>query len=89
MALAFEDIPGTVVASRVLLLTTTGEALLGLGYEPEGVRRLGMAAQEAEDTGYDDGAVRALVVPLRVSADAGLQARYNAAVARLTTRTDH
>ncbi|MEU1818825.1 BTAD domain-containing putative transcriptional regulator [Streptomyces roseifaciens] len=88
-ALAFEDLPGTVVASRVLLLTTTGEALLGLGDEPEGIRRLGMAAQEAENTGYDDGAVRALGVLLRVSADAGLQARYDAAVARLTTRTDH
>ncbi|WP_058044188.1 AfsR/SARP family transcriptional regulator [Streptomyces roseifaciens] len=85
-ALAFEDLPGTVVASRVLLLTTTGEALLGLGDEPEGIRRLGMAAQEAENTGYDDGAVRALGVLLRVSADAGLQARYDAAVARLTTR---
>ncbi|GAA0441909.1 AfsR/SARP family transcriptional regulator [Streptomyces sp. NPDC046215] len=86
-ALAFEDLPGTVVASRVLLLTTTGEALLGLGDEPEGIRRLGMAAREAEISGYDDGAVRALGVLLRVSADAGLQARYDAAVARLTTRT--
>ncbi|MBT2384941.1 BTAD domain-containing putative transcriptional regulator [Streptomyces sp. ISL-11] len=86
-ALTFEDLPGTVVASRVLLLTTTGEALLGLGDETEAIRRLGMAAREAETSGYDDGAVRALGVLLRVSADAGLRARYDAALARLTTRT--
>ncbi|MEU8546229.1 BTAD domain-containing putative transcriptional regulator [Streptomyces roseoverticillatus] len=86
-ALAFEDLPGTVVASRVLLLTTAGEALLELGDETEAIRRLGMAARESEASGYDDGAVRALGVLLRVSADAALQARYDAAVARLTTRT--
>ncbi|MCY0932517.1 BTAD domain-containing putative transcriptional regulator [Streptomyces sp. H27-H1] len=83
-ALAFEDLPGTVVASRVLLLTTAGEALLGLGDETEGLRRLGVAAREAETSGYDDGAVRALGVLLRVSEDAGFRARYDAAVARLT-----
>ncbi|MFD4131419.1 BTAD domain-containing putative transcriptional regulator [Streptomyces goshikiensis] len=86
-ALAFEDLPGTVVASRVLLLTTAGEALLGLGNEPEGIRRLRTAAHEAESAGYDDGAVRALGVLLRVSPDAALRARHDAALTRLTTRT--
>ncbi|MFH8787002.1 AfsR/SARP family transcriptional regulator [Streptomyces roseoverticillatus] len=86
-ALAFENLPGVVIGSRVLLLTAAGEALLGLGDEPEGIRRLGSAVREAETTGYDDGAVRALTVLLRVSPDEELQARYDAAVARLTTRT--
>ncbi|MFD6183601.1 hypothetical protein [Streptomyces goshikiensis] len=45
------------------------------------------AAREAEASGYEDGAVRVLGVLLRVSADAGLQGRYDAAVARLTTRS--
>ncbi|WP_051789966.1 helix-turn-helix domain-containing protein [Streptomyces sp. NRRL S-1022] len=87
-ALAFhDDRPGTTDIPRTLLLMVRGEALLGLGDEAEGIRQLDLAAREAESSGYDDGAVRALGALLRVSADAGLQARYDAAVARLTTRT--
>ncbi|MFK0050413.1 helix-turn-helix domain-containing protein [Streptomyces sp. NPDC090741] len=85
-ALAFEH-SGSVVASRVLLLTTAGEALLGLGDEAEGIRRLATAAAEAEGSGNDDGAVRALGVLLRVAPDEDLRARYDAAATRLTTRT--
>ncbi|MEU4206068.1 hypothetical protein AB0B79_37055 [Streptomyces sp. NPDC039022] len=61
--------------------------LLGLGSETEGIGQLDLAAREAESSGYDDGAVRALGALLRVSADAGFQARYDAALARLSTRT--
>ncbi|GGW59280.1 hypothetical protein GCM10010503_40580 [Streptomyces lucensis JCM 4490] len=86
-ALAFDDRSGTADVPRVLLLMVKGEALLGLGYESEGIDQLELAALEAETSGYDDGAVRALGVLLRVSADAGLPARYDAAVGRLTTRT--
>ncbi|MEU8580272.1 ATP-binding protein [Streptomyces abikoensis] len=86
-ALALHDRPGTTDIPRTLLLMVKGEALLGLGNETEGIRQLDLAAREAESSGYDDGAVRALGALLRVSADAGLQARYDAAVARLTTRT--
>ncbi|MEW2252440.1 helix-turn-helix domain-containing protein [Streptomyces sp. NPDC006975] len=85
-ALAFDDRPATVDVPRTLLLMVRGEALLGLGYEAEGIEQLELAAREAETSGYDDGAVRALGVLLRVSADAELPARYEAAVARLTTR---
>ncbi|MEU9027110.1 helix-turn-helix domain-containing protein [Streptomyces sp. NPDC048383] len=86
-ALAFDDRPGTSDVPRILLLVVRGEALLGLGDEAEGLRQLDLAAREAESCGYDDGAVRALRALLRASADEGLQARYEAAVARLTTRT--
>ncbi|MFG2649426.1 BTAD domain-containing putative transcriptional regulator [Streptomyces sp. NPDC048436] len=73
-------------ASRVLLLTAAGEALLGMGDETEGIRRLEAAASEAETTGYDEGALRALGVLLRVSADVGLRARYDTALVRLADR---
>ncbi len=86
-ALALHDRPGTTDIPRTLLLMIKGEALLGLGNETEGIRQLDLAAREAESSGYDDGAVRALGALLRVSADAGLQARYDAALARLSTRT--
>ncbi|MBB5935841.1 AfsR/SARP family transcriptional regulator [Streptomyces zagrosensis] len=89
-ALALEGSPADAsdashasTASRVLLLTAVGEALVGAGDEDEGIRWLDDAAREAEACGYDDGAVRALSALLRVSADAGLQARYDAAMARL------
>ncbi|MFD4632464.1 BTAD domain-containing putative transcriptional regulator [Streptomyces sp. NPDC058284] len=74
-------------AARVLLRIVIGEALLGMGDEAEGIRRLEAAAREAEGCGYDDGAVRALGALLRVSADAGLQARYDMAMVRLMART--
>ncbi|GCD32813.1 hypothetical protein OEIGOIKO_00531 [Streptomyces chrestomyceticus JCM 4735] len=86
-ALALHDRPGTTDIPRTLLLMVKGEALLGLGDETEGIRQLDLAAREAESSGYDDGAVRALGALLRVSADAGHQARYDAALARLSTRT--
>ncbi|MFI6103343.1 helix-turn-helix domain-containing protein [Streptomyces sp. NPDC051310] len=85
-ALAFDDRPGTTDVPRILLLMVRGEALLGLGDKAEGIGQLDLAAREAELFGYDDGAVRALGALLRASADEGLQARYEAAVARLTTR---
>ncbi|MGW2995241.1 hypothetical protein ACWDA9_26990, partial [Streptomyces sp. NPDC001193] len=65
-------------------LMVSGEALLGLGHETEGIGQLDLAAREAETSGYEDGAVRALGALLRVSPDAELRARYDAAVARLT-----
>ncbi|MFI7320847.1 BTAD domain-containing putative transcriptional regulator [Streptomyces venezuelae] len=74
-------------AARVLLRIVIGEALLGMGDEAEGIRRLEGAAREAESSGYDDGAVRALGALLRVSADTGLQARYDTAMVRLMART--
>ncbi|WP_030775951.1 AfsR/SARP family transcriptional regulator [Streptomyces sp. NRRL S-920] len=89
-AIAALDLVGPSEASaaaRVLLLTAIGEALLGMGDETEGIRRLENAALEAEACGYDDGAVRALGALLRVSADAGLQARYDTAMVRLMART--
>ncbi|MET9697823.1 hypothetical protein ABZY31_12980 [Streptomyces sp. NPDC006529] len=79
-ALAFDDRSDAADVPRLLLLTVRGEALLGLG-------QLDLAAREAESCCYDDGAVRALGALLRAPADAGLQARYDTAVARLTTRT--
>ncbi|MEU6120585.1 NB-ARC domain-containing protein, partial [Streptomyces sp. NPDC047123] len=89
-ALAALDLDGPAeasVAARVLLRTVIGEALLGMGDETEGIRRLEAAALDAEACGYDDGAVRALGALLRVSADAGLQARYDTAMVRLMART--
>ncbi|MCB5906527.1 AfsR/SARP family transcriptional regulator [Streptomyces pinistramenti] len=86
-AQALDDPSDPSPASRVLLLTAAGEALLGMGEEAEGVRRLDAAAREAEACGYHDGAVRALGALLQVSADAGLKARYDTAVVRLMERT--
>ncbi|MER7764693.1 helix-turn-helix domain-containing protein [Streptomyces sp. NPDC097619] len=86
-ALSFEDRTGTTDIPGILLLMVQGEALLGLGDEAEGIRRLERAAREAESAGYEDGAVRALRALLRASTDPDLQARYDAAVTRLTTRT--
>ncbi|GGT25889.1 BTAD domain-containing putative transcriptional regulator [Streptomyces atratus] len=70
-------------ARRVLLLTTSGEARLALGEESEGVRLLDRAAEEAERTGYDEGAVRALEALLRVTAQSEYRKRYEQAVRRL------
>lgn len=85
-ALAVESPAEASPASRVLLLTAAGEALVGMGDEAEGIRRLEGAADEAEASGYDEGAVRALGALLRVSADVGLRARYDTAMARLADR---
>ncbi|MFE3558518.1 BTAD domain-containing putative transcriptional regulator [Streptomyces sp. NPDC059193] len=86
-ALAIDNGSGSTDVPRILLLMVRGEALLGLGNAVEGIRQLDLAAREAELFGYEDGAVRALGVLLRVSADPELKLRYDAAVARLTTRT--
>ncbi|MFF4080139.1 BTAD domain-containing putative transcriptional regulator [Streptomyces sp. NPDC001777] len=72
------------VARRVLLLTTSGEAHLALGAEEEGIRLLDRAAGEAERTGYDGGAVRALEALLRVTARPEYRKRYEEATHRLT-----
>ncbi|MFD3546808.1 BTAD domain-containing putative transcriptional regulator [Streptomyces sp. NPDC058655] len=86
-ALAFGDQSDTSDVPRILLLMVRGEALLGQGDTTEGIRQLARAAREAELSGYEDGAVRALEVLLRVSSDPGVRARYDAALARLTTRS--
>ncbi|MEU7576574.1 BTAD domain-containing putative transcriptional regulator [Streptomyces sp. NPDC041068] len=88
-AVAALDLDGpsdSSTAARVLLRTVLGEALLGMGDETEGIRRLEAAAHEAESCGFDDGAVRALGALLRVSPDTGLQARYDTAMVRLMAR---
>ncbi|MEU2668781.1 BTAD domain-containing putative transcriptional regulator [Streptomyces sp. NPDC007164] len=72
------------IARRVLLLTTSGEARLALGEEGEGIRLLDLAAGEAENSGYDEGAVRALQALLRVTAEPEYLKRYEQAVRRLT-----
>lgn len=72
------------IARRVLLLTTSGEARLSLGEEDEGIRLLDLAAGEAENSGYDEGAVRALQALLRVTAEPEYLKRYEQAVRRLT-----
>ncbi|MFD0340874.1 BTAD domain-containing putative transcriptional regulator [Streptomyces sp. NPDC127117] len=72
------------IARRVLLLTTSGEARLALGEEHDGIRLLDRAAEEAERTGYDEGAVRALQALLRVTAEPEYRKRYEQAVRRLT-----
>ncbi|GAA2338432.1 hypothetical protein OKJ48_09865 [Streptomyces kunmingensis] len=64
-----------------------GEALLGLGNEAEGISQLDDAAREAGIYGYEDGAVRALAALLRATAGAEVKARYEAALARLSTPT--
>ncbi|MFF1791683.1 tetratricopeptide repeat protein [Kitasatospora sp. NPDC058243] len=86
-ALALGNQPDTTDIPRVLLLTIRGEALLGLGNHTEGITQLDLAAREAESAGYDDGAVRALTALLRATPDTEVQARYDTALARLTTRT--
>ncbi|MFI1373554.1 ATP-binding protein [Streptomyces longwoodensis] len=86
-ALAFDRRPGTTDIPHVLLLAIKGEALLGLGRRAEGITQLDLAAREAESAGYDDGVVRALTALLRASANPDVRARYDAALARLTTRT--
>ncbi|MVO86682.1 AfsR family transcriptional regulator [Streptomyces sp. p1417] len=85
LALASAEPPDTPSASRVLLVMATGEALLGLGDEPEGIRRLDEAARAAEATGFDEGAVQALEALLRVTAGDGFRARHAAALERLAT----
>lgn len=70
-------------ARRVLLLTVSGEARLALGAEDEGIRLLDRAATEAEQAGYDEGAVRALEALLRVTAAADYVRRREEAVRRL------
>ncbi|MEW1692867.1 BTAD domain-containing putative transcriptional regulator [Streptomyces sp. NPDC091265] len=71
-------------ARRVLLLAVSGEAELALGAEAEGIRLLDRAADEAERAGYDEGAVRALEVLLRVTAAPQYVRRHEEAVRRLT-----
>ncbi|HEY9332577.1 MAG TPA: NB-ARC domain-containing protein, partial [Streptomyces sp.] len=70
-------------ARRVLLTTVSGEAQLALGAEDEGVLLLDQAATEAERSGYDVGAVRALEALLRVTAGQEYVRRYEEAVRRL------
>lgn len=70
-------------ARRVLLLTVSGEARLALGAEDEGIRLLDRAATEAEQAGYDEGAVRALEALLRVTAAPDYVRRHEEAVRRL------
>ncbi|MGW1072139.1 BTAD domain-containing putative transcriptional regulator [Streptomyces sp. NPDC002537] len=86
-AIDLGDASGAQSSSGVLLLTTVGEALLGLGDQDGGIRQLDLAAREAESSGYDDGAVRALGALLRVSEDEGFRVRHDAALARLMART--
>ena len=71
-------------ARRVLLLSVSGEAHRALGAEEEGIRLLDAAATEAEATGYDEGAVRALEALLRVTAGPDHIRRHAEAVHRLT-----
>ncbi|MET9695331.1 BTAD domain-containing putative transcriptional regulator [Streptomyces sp. NPDC006529] len=66
--------------TRVLLLAATGEALVGLGERTEGIRCLDEAAREAESSGYDEGAERALGALLQLSAhEAGAAGRRDGA----------
>ncbi|MFB0620808.1 hypothetical protein [Streptomyces sp. AGS-58] len=80
----FEHRPETTDIPHILLLAIKGEAL---GNQAEGITQLDLAAREAEAAGYDDGALRALTALLRASANPEVQARYDAALTRLTTRT--
>ncbi|MEU0161245.1 BTAD domain-containing putative transcriptional regulator [Streptomyces sp. NPDC006261] len=72
------------VARRTLLLAVSGEARIVLGEEDEGIRLLDRAATEAERAGYDEGAVRALGVLLRVTARADHRRRHEQALRRLS-----
>ncbi|USC51649.1 tetratricopeptide repeat protein [Streptomyces filamentosus] len=69
---------------RSLLLAVCGEARIALGEEEDGIRLLDRAAREAEQAGYDDGAVRALEALVRVSARTEYRRRYDEALRRLT-----
>ncbi|MFD9692662.1 helix-turn-helix domain-containing protein [Kitasatospora sp. NPDC059088] len=84
-ALAIDHRSYTADGPRIMLLMIKGEALLALGNQAEGVKQLDQAAREAESAGYEDGAVRALGALLRATPDTEVQARYDAAHARLTT----
>ncbi|MFD0379241.1 helix-turn-helix domain-containing protein [Streptomyces sp. NPDC127112] len=84
-ALALDDAPGTADVPRILLLIVRGEALLGLGDEAEGIGQLDLAAREAESSGNEDAAVRALGALLKAAPTPELQARHDAALTRLTT----
>ncbi|MCX5398382.1 BTAD domain-containing putative transcriptional regulator [Streptomyces sp. NBC_00102] len=82
---ALEPGPGPgEAARRILLLTIAGESRLALGEEDGGIRLLDRAAEEAEHVGYDEGAVHALEVLLRVSARADYRTRHWLALRRLT-----
>ncbi|WP_369384158.1 hypothetical protein [Streptomyces sp. cg36] len=85
-ALEFDYRPGATDIPHILLLIIKGEALVGLGHHTDGATQLDLAAREAEAAGYDDGTVRALAALLRAAPDPDIQARYDTALARLTTR---
>ncbi|MFD0123831.1 helix-turn-helix domain-containing protein [Streptomyces virginiae] len=85
-AMEFDYCPGTTDIPHILLLIVKGEALFGLGHRADGITQLDLAAREAEAAGYDDGTVRALAALLRAAPDPEIQARYDTALARLTTR---
>ncbi|MFJ9523589.1 helix-turn-helix domain-containing protein [Kitasatospora sp. NPDC101801] len=85
-ALDFAYRPGSTDIPHLLLLAIKGEALLGLGNHTEGTAQLDLAARQAQAAGYDDGAVRALGALLRAAPGAEVRARYDTALARLTTR---
>ncbi|MFE9459894.1 BTAD domain-containing putative transcriptional regulator [Streptomyces californicus] len=70
-------------ARRSLLLAICGEAHLALGQEDDGVRLLDRAAREAEDAGYDEGAVRALEVLVRTTAEPSYRVRHERSARRL------
>ncbi|MET7677825.1 AfsR/SARP family transcriptional regulator [Streptomyces seoulensis] len=70
-------------ARTSLLHTVSGEAHLALGDQPEALRLLERAADEAESAGYDEGTVRALEALLRVSGRADHRKRHEEAVRRL------
>ncbi|MFF5770263.1 BTAD domain-containing putative transcriptional regulator [Streptomyces californicus] len=72
-------------ARRSLLLAICGEAHLALGQEDDGVRLLDRAAREAEDAGYDEGAVRALEVLVRTTAEPSYRVRHERSALRLAT----
>ncbi|MFD5462214.1 BTAD domain-containing putative transcriptional regulator [Kitasatospora sp. NPDC127059] len=77
------------VARRVLLRTWQGEALAGLGDTTAGRHRLAQAALEAEQTGFDAGAVTALEALLHIAdqdALPELRRRHAAAHARIRER---
>ncbi|MER7696429.1 BTAD domain-containing putative transcriptional regulator [Streptomyces sp. NPDC096095] len=71
-------------ARRSLLLAVCGEAHLALGDEERGIGLLDRAAREAEDAGYDEGAVRALEALMRVTARTEYRRRYDQALRRLS-----
>ncbi|WP_140394496.1 tetratricopeptide repeat protein, partial [Streptomyces recifensis] len=70
-------------ARTSLLHTVCGEAHLALGNKTEALALLERAADEAESTGYDEGAVRALAALLRASGRADHRRRHEKAARRL------